>query len=388
MNRTVEDILEGRLRRLEESGLRRVLRLLEGRPGAHCRLDGLDMINFTSNDYLGLAGDGGAAEDLARAVRDLGIGAGASRLVGGHHAAHVALERAFAGWLGKDDAVFFPSGYHANIAVLTALCGPGDTVFSDELNHASIVDGCRLSGAGIVVHRHCDHRSLAEGLAAAPETGLKVAVTESLFSADGDEPPLAEIARLRREHGFFWIVDEAHAVGCYGPGGRGICAESGVLEAADLVVGTFGKAFGAFGAAAACGMTAAELIRSRGRTFMFTTATPPALTELVRLAFNRGCEAEERREALARNMELFRGLCREPGLKIPGGRAICPVIAGEAGNAVNLMNALWERGFYVHALRPPTVPAGTCRLRVTISAAHSTGDIEGLAAALAEVLAT
>jgi len=281
-----------------------------------------------------------------------------------------------------------PSGYHANIAALTALCGPGDTIFSDELNHASIVDGCRLSGAAVVVYRHADARSLEEKLAAAPAAGLCVVVTESLFSVDGDEAPLQEIAALRRSHGFFLVVDEAHAIGCYGPGGRGICAELGLSHEVDLLLGTFGKAAGASGAATACGEAAADLIVSCGRSFMFTTATPPAVAELVRASFGRMRAADDRRARLHENTGLLREACRTRGMTIPGARAICPVILGDERRALDVMNRLWERGFYVQALRPPTVPAGKCRLRVSVTAAHTEEDLSALAAALTEVLGT
>ncbi|MBI5524843.1 MAG: 8-amino-7-oxononanoate synthase [Deltaproteobacteria bacterium] len=386
MTISAEEILAQRLERLDELSLRRSLRVLSGRAGVHCRLDGRDVVNFSSNDYLGLAGDTDIGRTLAGATAELGSGAGASRLVGGHHEAHAALEREFADWMGAPRAVFLPSGYHANIAALTAVCGPGDTIFSDELNHASIVDGCRLSGASVVVYRHADAGSLAEKLGEAASEGLRLVVTESIFSVDGDEAPLAQIAALKRPHGFLLMIDEAHAIGCYGPGGRGLCAEQGISREMDLLVGTFGKAVGASGAAIACGDLLAELAINRGRTFMFTTATPPAVTEMVRAAIRRARDAEDRRKRLRENAALFRAGCQKQGFSIPGARAICPVILGAERRALLAMERLWDSGFYVQALRPPTVPAGACRLRISVSAAHTTDDIGGLAAALTEAL--
>jgi 7-keto-8-aminopelargonate synthetase-like enzyme len=431
-NKRSDEIVRRKLGRLDGLGLRRSLKLVSGRPGAHCVLDGREVVNFSSNDYLGLAGDTEVGKALAAACKKLGGGAGASRLVGGHHEAHAAVEKDFADWMRKPRSVFLPSGYHANIAALTALCGPGDVVFSDDLNHASIVDGCRLSGARVVVYRHADAASLARAIAspfhqvghspartrpgcaeaqaggnrqsvmphqqpsggAAGEqggrggqllAGLRLVVTESIFSVNGDEAALEEIAALRKEHGFLLMVDEAHAIGCYGPEGRGICAEKGIEDDVDLLVGTFGKAVGATGAAIACEESIAELVISRGRSFMFTSATPPAVAAMVLEAIRRGRAAEDRRERLRKNTALFRDSALKHGIRIPGARAICPVVLGDERRTMDAMNRLWDRGFYVQALRPPTVPRGQSRLRVSVSAGHDRNDLRALAGALAKV---
>ena len=356
--------LDDALVALEKSGRRRARH--------HASADGL--LDLTSNDYLGYA---------RRAVSTDGrAGAGASRLISGTHPEHVALERALADWLSVEDALVFPSGYQANVGLVSALAGPGDRVVSDALNHASIIDGCRLSRAEIVVVPHLDFSATARALAQ-PVAGRRFLVTEGYFSMDGDCPDLRGLRQLCDETSTALLVDDAHALGVFGPEGSGACAAANI--APDALVGTFGKALGGQGAFVAGSAALVDWLYNRARSFVFSTALSPALarhaTQMIGLA--RADDAGRRRLfALAR---WVRGALFELGYEIPAASCgpILPVLVGTEARAMSLAAALRERGVRVAPIRPPTVPEGKCRLRVTLHAALTDEQIERAIAAFA-----
>jgi 8-amino-7-oxononanoate synthase len=295
-------------------------------------------------------------------------------LIVGNHREHVALEAALGDWLRVSGVRLFNSGYAANVGTISALVGAGDTVISDELNHASIIDGCRLSRADVIVVPHRDIAAFERALAS--RGGRKLVVSESLFSMDGDIADVEALAALARRHDAALMLDEAHAVGVMGPEGRGIAAARGVVP--DLLVGTSGKALGAFGAFVATTRAVAELLWNRARSFVFSTGLPPAVAASVRAAIEvvRGSEGQERREAVARNARDLRR--RIPGLGGDGASPIAPLVVGDDRTVMDVSGRLFERGVFVQGIRPPTVPVGTARLRISVSAGHSEGDVAAL----------
>ncbi len=337
----------------------------------HALVDGVDILNFASNDYLGLAGDARLVEAAKEALDRQGSGAGASRLIIGNHREHVELERDVAAWVGVEAVQLFNSGYAANTGVLTALLREGDVVFSDELNHASIVDGCRLSRATIAVYKHRDLAGL-EQLLKQHAGRRRIVVTETVFSMDGDIVDTASLAEISRRHGAHLIVDEAHAMGVMGPEGRGVESK------ADIVIGTFGKALGSFGAFAATTHAIADLLWNRARPLIFSTGLPPHVAAASRRAVQiaRSSEGETRREKLRAVIARFRA-----AVPLAGGEASVPIaswLIGEDRQTAELGHRLFEAGFLVGAVRPPTVPPGTARLRISFSAAHTVEHVQQL----------
>ena len=322
------------------------------------------MASFCSNDYLGLAGQEGLRESR---------GAGASRLVSGDRAVHVALERAAAALVEQPEALVFSSGYAANIGMLSALAGPDDVVVSDALVHASLIDGARLSRAQVVVTPHCDVGAVAKALRWRARRRAFV-VTESYFSMDADSPDLRELRAVCDEHGAVLVVDEAHALGVLGEGGRGLCAEQGVR--ADVVTGTFGKAFGAGGAFVAGCPSLVEWLWNRARSFVFSTGLSPIVAACALDGIRQSREEPERRRQVTAAAERMRAGLRDIGADVRGYGHVIPWIVGAASDAVRLSAALESRGVDVRAIRPPTVPAGTARLRVTVTAAHGPEEID------------
>jgi 8-amino-7-oxononanoate synthase len=367
--------LADELQRWRAAGLLRELG--EPRPGA---------ADFTTNDYLGLARHPAVVDRARRALEEWGAGGRASRLLGGGSPGDAAVERAAAGWLGAEAALLFPSGYHANLGLLGALAGPGDRILSDELDHASLVDGARLSRAELSIFRHRDLEHLERLLAAPSPARRTLVVTESVFSMDGDRAPLDELARLCARHGAELVFDEAHAAGVVGPEGAGGWAEasdrgSGRGQSAPGPVArvvTGGKALGCAGALVVGSARLRELLVNRARSFAFSTAAPPAvaggLTAAIALA--RAASAER-----ARCRELARRLAAALGLPPPAA-AIVPIVIGDAERAVSAAAELAERGLCVRAVRPPTVPPGTSRLRVVCHAFNTDEELERLIAAL------
>jgi 8-amino-7-oxononanoate synthase len=377
-----DDVLE-ELRALEAAHRTRVPRIVDGLQGPRAIIDGREVINFASNDYLGLAGDSRLARAASAALADGGTGVGASRLIVGNHRQHVLLEDAVADWLRCGGVRLFNTGYAANVGVLTSLLRAGDVVYSDELNHASIIDGCRLSRAEVVVVPHRDYHALEADLAAR-RGRRRLVISESLFSMDGDRADVATIAALCKRHDAAFVLDEAHAVGAVGPEGRGVAAEHGVVP--DVVIGTFGKALGSFGAFAATSRAIAELLWNRARTLVFSTGLPPSVPAASRAAIElvRGAEGEQHRRTLASHARRFRELVREASGASES--AIAPIRIGGDREVMTCTARLLACGIYVQGIRPPTVPAGTARLRVGLTAGHTTQQLELLAQTLDELL--
>jgi len=347
--------------------------------GAQCPL-----LSFSSNDYLGLASHPEVIAAAAETMAVEGFGAGAARLVSGDLPSHRALESDLAAFLGRPAALLFPTGYQANLGAITALAGPADLIVSDAANHASLIDGCRLSKATISVYAHADPDAAARALSRPGPFRRRFLVTESLFSMDGDLAPLAQLARLAETQDAILVVDEAHALGVLGPSGRGLCAATRVSP--DVLVGTLGKAFGSAGGFVAGSRTLRDYLVNRARTFIYTTAAPPALAGAARAALRlaSGAGGDERRARLRSNQDRLVEHLRGKIAAAPG--PILAVVLGTDGRALEAANHLRQRGLFVPAIRPPTVPEGTARLRVTFSSEHTEEDVDTLAAALAEIL--
>src|SRR5256885_4362070 len=375
---------------LEAQGLLRSLEPQNSPPGAEIELPrGERLLNFSSNDYLGLAAHPAVADALARAATRWGSGASASRLVCGNFVPHRELENALARFENGEAAVLFGSGYAANCGLLPTFAGRDDVIVSDALNHASLVDGCRLSRARIEVVPHCDPEALAGSLHKARASGARriVVATDTVFSMDGDVAPLREIAALCEREGAILAVDEAHATGVLGPRGAGLVAELGLDSSVDLRMGTLSKSVGVLGAYVVCSRACRDLLVNRARSLIFSTALPPALAEaaLVALALLSGAEGEARRARLRRSIDRFAAGLRKLGLPASGTTPIFPIVLGAPGTVLRAAAMLRAKGLYVRPIRPPTVPAGTSRLRVALSAAHEEEHVDRLLAAIRDL---
>jgi 8-amino-7-oxononanoate synthase len=368
------DVAE-RLEELRDRGLYRRLRLVGGPQGPRVLLDGREVLLLCSNDYLGLASHPLVQEAAAEAAIRWGAGSGASRLISGNMEPHRRLERRLAAFKGYERALLFGSGYLANTGAIAALAGRGEVVFSDELNHASIVDGCRLSRAETFVYRHADVEHLAWGLR---EAGGRAAliVTDGVFSMDGDVAPLPELVELASRHGCRLMVDEAHATGALGPGGRGSVAAAGLSEQVDLVVGTLGKALGSYGAYVCASQELSEYLVNAARPFVFSTAPPPPTVAAADAAVELLASTPRLVEGLAANAAVLRQALAAEGLPVGDSRTqIVPLHVGEADAAMELSERLLERGVFAQGIRPPTVPEGSSRLRLTAMATHRAEDL-------------
>jgi len=374
--------VEQRLQELRDQGLYRRMRLISGPQGPRVVLDGRPVLLLCSNNYLGLADHPRVREAAADAAMRWGVGAGASRLVSGTMTLHRRLEERLADFKRTPACLLFGSGYLANSGIVPALAGPGEVVFSDALNHASIIDGCRLAGAETFVYDHCDPEHLAWGLHRAEGRGALI-VTDSVFSMDGDVAPLAEIVELAGRHGVRTMVDEAHATGALGPGGRGALAEAGLEGEVDVVVGTLGKALGAYGAFACCEKPMARLLVNRARSFIFSTAPPPPAVAGAMAALELLCEQPRRVEKLQANADALRGELAREGFDVFGSSTqIVPLVVGDAERSVRMAEAALEEGVFAQAIRPPTVPEGTSRLRLAVMASHGKAELRDAARAL------
>jgi glycine C-acetyltransferase/8-amino-7-oxononanoate synthase len=377
--------LEARLEELDSLGLRRSTRLVAGSQGPRVQLDGRPVLLLCSNNYLGLADHPQVRQAAADAAACWGAGAGSSRLVSGTMTVHRELERRLAAFKGSEAALLFGSGYLANAGVVSALAGAGDVVFSDELNHASIVDGCRLSRAETFVYRHCDVEHLAWGIAQTAGRGALI-VTDSVFSMDGDVAPLPAIAELAERHRLRLMVDEAHATGALGPGGRGAVANAGLADRVDVIVGTLGKALGSYGAFVACSETMARYLVNTARTFIFSTALPPPAVAAASAALTLLEQAPELVDRLRANARALRAGLRREGLDPGTGESqIIPLVVGDAAQAVRVCERALDRGVFAQAIRPPTVPPGTSRLRLAVMATHDGAELTRAARVLGEV---
>jgi 8-amino-7-oxononanoate synthase len=388
-NGALDRVLTQELDLLTQAGLRRALRSIRRRAGAHVLVDGRHAIDFSSNDYLGLATDPRLAAAAVTALAEDGTGAGAARLISGNHPRHQALEQELARFKRTDAALLFGSGYLANIGAIPALVGRGDAIYADALNHASLIDACTLSRADVRVLQHGDVDALEAALARDQNhMRRRLIVVDGVFSMDGDMAPLDRIVSLARAYGAWTYVDDAHGTGVLGSGGRGSAEHWGVEGEIDIIMGTLGKAFGVAGAFVTGSRTLVEYLINRARAFVFTTATPPALAAAAIAALRIARSEPERRErvrAVARRLRTGLAALGRPPAGDPTGHII-PVTVGAADETVRIGAALRERGYLVGAVRPPTVPIGTSRLRITACASHTDSDVDGLLAALAAIL--
>jgi glycine C-acetyltransferase len=360
------------LEALKRGGLYRTLRRVDGEQAAEIVLDGRAVLNFSSNNYLGLATHPALKKAAQDAIERYGCGSAASRLISGNTALYDELEAKIARLKSAPAALVFNSGYQANAGILPALAGAGDVIFSDALNHASLIDGCRLARAETIVYPHGDVPFLEDALKKAPARGRKLIVTETIFSMDGDEAPLAEIVELAERHGAMVMVDEAHATGVYGPNGAGVAAQLGVADRIAIQMGTLGKALGGFGAYVACAEPLRELLVNRCRSFIFTTALPPPVLAAASAAVDILYAEPQRRLALWHNVRALREGLRALGFTIGASESqIMPIIIGGAEKCMALSARLLEKGVFVQGIRPPTVAEGTSRLRITAMATHT-----------------
>lgn len=375
---------EGELAQRKEAGLYRTRRQITGPQQPILTSDGRPLLSFCSNDYLGLANHPANIDALRNALPDTGLGGAASHLICGHHDAHHELEQRLARFTGRSAALFFSTGYMANMGVISALAGRGDTIFSDRLNHASIIDGCILSRARVRRYAHGDVAQLETMLAQTP--GHKLVVTDGVFSMDGDVAPLKALAQVCREHNALLVVDDAHGIGVLGPQGRGSIAAQGLSEAdVPVLIGTLGKAVGTSGAFVAGSAVLMDYLVQKARTYIYTTAMPPAIAVATRASIDLIERDDERRQHLQSLIERFRLEASALGYELmPSQTPIQPIMVGDNWSALELSRALEERGLLVTAIRPPTVPEGEARLRVTFSAAHSQSDLDRLLQALSE----
>lgn len=367
-----EQTIHDELQAIKEASLYRRMRRVENDQGPTLVLDGREVINLSSNNYLGLANHPALGAAAKEAIDRYGCGSGASRLISGNMALHEELERRLAEFKDTDAALVFNSGFQANSGILATLAGSGDVIFSDALNHASIIDGCRLSRAETVVYGHGDLDELEAALKRAGAARRRLIVTESIFSMDGDEAPLIGIAELAERYGAMVMVDEAHATGICGANGAGVVAKLGLGARVTVQMGTLGKALGGFGAYVAGSAALRELLINRCRSFIFTTALPPAVMAMALAAIELVQRQPERRETLWANQRYFSDGLRASGFDVGASASpILPLIIGDAGKCMRLSEGLLEKGIFAQGIRPPTVPPGTSRLRVTVMASHT-----------------
>ena len=370
----------------KKNHLYRQRRVLESAQGAEVIVDGKPVLNFCSNDYLGLANHPDIIAAFKSAADEFGVGSGASHLVCGHSVLHHQLEQELAGFLGRDRALLFSTGYMANLSVINALVGKQDYIFEDKLNHASLLDAGLLSGARFQRFLHNDLNNLESRLKKAG-SGRKLIVVDSVFSMDGDLAPLDELAALAQKHNAWLMADDAHGLGVLGAAGAG-CAEYFNLDQAQLpiLMGTLGKGFGSFGAFVAGSETLIETLIQFARPYIYTTALPPAVAAASLASLNIIRNSVQHREHLHTLIRQFKTGAAALGLELmPSCSAIQPLFVGDSARALVISQSLAEKGLLVSAIRPPTVPANTARLRVTLSAAHSEQQVAYLLSSLAEV---
>ena len=380
------DFLRDQLEDLKRSGLYRSLREVEGPPGTTIVIDGRKLLQFSSNNYLGLANHPRLKAAAMAAVERYGVGSGASRLVCGNLDLNRKLEEKVAQLKKKEAALLFSTGYMANLGVIAALAGEGDLILSDEYNHASIVDACRLSRAQTRVYPHKRMDELEKLLAGAESSKRRLIVTDGIFSMDGDIAPLPDLVDLAEKYECLLMVDDAHATGVLGPNGGGTGDHFGLAEKIDVAMGTFGKALGGFGAFVAGDRNLRELLINCSRPFMFTTGLPPSVLAAGIAALEVVEEEPEMRARLWDNANLLRNGIEEMGFTLAGGETqIIPLLAGDASLAMEMSSLLREEGVYIQGIRPPSVPPGSSRLRITVSAAHTRGELAFALEALQKV---
>jgi glycine C-acetyltransferase/8-amino-7-oxononanoate synthase len=373
---SIDDMLRARLDDHDARAVRRRLRPLESGIGPRVLVDGRSVIQLCSNDYLGLASHPAVTRAAAEAALEYGAGAGSARLIVGTSAPHAALERDIARLKGTEAALVLSSGYHANTGVLPILAGDADAIFSDELNHASLIDGCRLSRADVRVYRHADPEHLDRLLHDSAGFRRRLIVTETVFGMDGDLAPLADLVHLARRHDAWLVVDEAHATGVFGGDGGGLVSQLGLTDLVDVQIGTLSKALGSLGGYVAGSAALIDWVVNAARTFIYTTALPPAAVAAARAAIAVLAAEPERRQRVWSHAARLRERLADLGFQLrPTRSPILPILVGDAESAVRLADTLLERGVLAPAIRPPTVPEGTARLRVAPMATHTAEDL-------------
>jgi 8-amino-7-oxononanoate synthase len=378
--------IQERLDDLREQGLYRRMRLVSGPQGPRVLLDGKPVLLLCSNNYLGLADHPRVREAAAEAAMRYGVGAGASRLISGNMTVHRRLEAELADFEGSEACLLFGSGYLANAGIISTLAREGDVVLSDSLNHASIVDGCRLAKARTFVYDHCDVEHLEYGLREAAGRAALI-VTDGVFSMDGDVAPLPEIVELARRYDARVMVDEAHGTGALGPGGRGAVAAAALEDEVDVVVGTLGKSLGSYGAYVCCDSDMAEYLVNSARTLIFSTALPPPAVAGALAALDLLRSSPQRVDKLQRNARVLRESLRDEGLHTgDSDTQIVPLVVGDASAAMTACEKALKKGVFAQAIRPPTVPDSTSRLRLAVMASHTGAELRQAAKALASVV--
>jgi len=378
------EFINQELESLKESGLYRELRTIEKINGPHITIKGKELINFCSNDYLGLSQHLKIKEKAIEIIKDFGLGAGASRLISGHTIIHEELEKKIAKFKGREAAIVFPTGYMANLGVITSLVDEKDTVIIDRLNHASIIDACRLSRAKLQVYPHKDVSTLEKILQRSTSYRRRLIITDSVFSMDGDLAPLPEICKLAQKYQAMLMIDEAHATGVIGKTGRGLEEYYEMEGKVDIVMGTLSKALGSLGGFVAASNELIEYLRNKARSFIYTTALSPSICAASLVAIEIIENQAELISKLWQNIEFFSH--RLSSLVPRPSSAIIPILIGELDKTMEISNKLFDHGIFLSGIRPPTVPKGQCRLRLTITAAHSKEDLECLASLLRELI--
>ena len=372
---------------LRADGLYRSMRVIDGAQGSRVVLDGREVLLLCSNNYLGLA-DHPALKRAAFEAVELGVGSGASRLVSGTMELHERLEGRIAAFKGTEKALLFNSGYAANTGIISALMGRGDAIFSDRINHASIVDGALLSRAGFYRYPHRDMDALERMLREKGGKGRRLIVSDGVFSMDGDIAPLAQLVQLARRYDALLMVDDAHGCGVLGATGRGSAELCGLLDGIDIQMGTLGKGLGSFGAYAATSGIIRDYLVNKARSFIFSTSLPPAVlaASVAAIDLVDSPEGARLREKLTANVELFKARLAASGFDTMGSETqIVPIFVGPAKATMEFSAQLLEQGLFVQGIRPPTVPAGSCRLRCTIMATHEAAELEQAAQTIAQV---
>jgi len=378
MDNIVED-----LKKIKESSLYRELNKVEGAQGPHIQIKGRTYLSFCSNDYLGLANHPDVIRAVKNAVEDYGWGAGASRLISGNMQLHETLENEISGFKKKEASIVFPTGYMANVGTICSLVSNGDLVVSDRLNHASIIDGCRLSGATFRIYPHCNIIKLEDILKKHSKLSRKLIVTDTVFSMDGDLAPLPGIVKIARNYGAMVMVDEAHGTGVYGKNGIGVTEHYNLNKEVDITMGTLSKAIGSLGGFVSGSKDLIEYLRNKARTFMYTTALPPAVCAASIAGINLVRQDHTLRESLWRNVHYVKEGLKLLRLNIISSESpIIPIVIGDAKRAMDVSRHLFEKGIMIPAIRPPTVPGKSSRLRITIVSTHTKDDLDKLLNAL------
>lgn len=382
-----QTIITERLNKVRQQGLARTIRTVSG-TGPHTVFDDQQVLLLCSNNYLGLAEHPALKEAAIKAVQQSGNSSSASRLVSGSLPLHDQLEEAVVSWKGTEAALIFNSGYAANTGIISALAGKGDLIFSDRLNHASIIDGAMFSGAKLIRYPHNDTNTLAQLLAKHETNGLRLIVTDTVFSMDGDLAKLQQLTRLAKEHNALLMVDDAHGSGILAEEGRGCCHLLGEQGGVHLLMGTFGKALGSFGAYLATSHLIRDYLINRARSLIFSTSLPPSVlaASMAAIKLVRSDEGAQLRHKLADNISFFRNSLSDQGFSIPHSPTpIIPLIIGDPELTMSFSAQLLEQKIWVQGIRPPTVPAGTSRLRCTVMASHSKTDLQTAAVTIGNI---